>query len=369
EQQFGSPGQSQRWINILGNVPAAEVSTLSYSLNGGAFRPLSIGADGRRLERPGDFNVEIDFAELDGSNVDDVVTIRAQMTSGLIVTRDVVVNYEDSYSWPKNYDIDWGGVTDLQDVVAVVDGAWSHDAVGVRPTIVGYDRLLVLGDGSWDNYEATMTVTTHDLTVSTRQSPGFAFGMLWNGHTDDPVSGFQPHAGWEPGAAFFYKTNNGSPVLDLHEYHNFDKVRSLPFNLAEGNTYEVKIRVEQADIFDRVYKIKIWAEGTAEPTDWLIEYTDRFSEPVTGSLYLNAHRVDVSFGDISVREIPGHDIVPGSGAPRFWSRSTCRVPILAGASATSWSAAGARTYLCSATRPASSTTMTWRLPMAGPITP
>ncbi len=59
-QTFGSPGNPQRAINILGNIRSHHpIKKLEYSLNGKAFLPLSKGADGRRLARDGDFNVEI----------------------------------------------------------------------------------------------------------------------------------------------------------------------------------------------------------------------------------------------------------------------------------------------------------------------
>ena len=64
-QVFGQPGVPQRWVNILGNVSGPEeVASLTYSLNGGPELPLSVGPDQRRLDRTGDFNVEIDYADL-----------------------------------------------------------------------------------------------------------------------------------------------------------------------------------------------------------------------------------------------------------------------------------------------------------------
>ena len=65
EQHFGRNGFPQKWINVLGRVtPSQDIASLSYSLNGKPPIPLSIGPDGRRLAKPGDFNIEMDRAQL-----------------------------------------------------------------------------------------------------------------------------------------------------------------------------------------------------------------------------------------------------------------------------------------------------------------
>ncbi|MEL6886577.1 MAG: FG-GAP-like repeat-containing protein, partial [Pseudomonadota bacterium] len=313
-QNFGSPGVGQVWANILGNVPGS-VTSLTYSLNGGPERALSIGADTRRLHNEGDFNIDIAFAELDGSATDDVITITAQLVDGSTVTRDVTIDYVAGNAWDPNYSIDWGTVTDLQDVVQVVDGTWSWDSNGARPVDLGYDRLLVLGDQGWDNYEVNMTISMHDLQnvdPSGRDGGGLALGMLWNGHTDSPIQNFQPKSGWEPGAMFFWEDG----VLVNHSYHDFsEKLSQTSLNLTEGLTYNFTVRVEQVGIYDRLYSVKIWEVGTTEPVGWTLQGTETFGldeAPATGSFYLNAHYYDVTFGDLSVTEITGSDIVQGT---------------------------------------------------------
>ncbi|MEO1019492.1 MAG: hypothetical protein AAFY56_17640, partial [Pseudomonadota bacterium] len=263
------------------------------------------------------------YAELDGSSVDDVVTISAQMSSGETDTRDVVINYEAGTKWGPNYNINWDSVTNIQDVAQVVDGTWQIDNGGLRPLDLGYDRVVAIGDRSWDNYELDLSITTHDLLnvdPRGRDGGGFALGMLWEGHTDVPRAGFQPKAGWEPGAAFFYTDNNQDGVgkLTLHPSRDFfSSLANKSFTLQEGNTYDVTMRVEQSGLYDRDYSIKIWRQGTAEPTNWTLQGTEAFDlseAPATGSLYLNAHYFDVAFGDLTITEITGRDIVQGSDA-------------------------------------------------------
>ena len=66
-QEFGQIGRPQEWVNIVGNVSdpdGADITSLTYSLNGGPPLPLSIGRDNARLEKTGDFNAEIDADDL-----------------------------------------------------------------------------------------------------------------------------------------------------------------------------------------------------------------------------------------------------------------------------------------------------------------
>ncbi|SIT16926.1 Regulation of enolase protein 1, concanavalin A-like superfamily [Roseivivax lentus] len=312
-QSFGSPGEGQRWINILGNA-ADTVSSLAYSLNGGALVSLSMGPDTRRLQENGDFNIDIDYALLDPSATDDIVTIYATLANGAVFAQDVTIEYEGGGTWDPNYAIDWGSVADIQEVVQVVDGAWTWDENGARPVQLGYDRLLVLGDQSWDNYELNVVITAHDLQNVDplgRDGGGLAIGMLWDGHTTGRFTGWQPASGYEPGASFFY-----THLFKSHSYHTFSEVlgttRSL--SLEEGLSYNFTVRVEQIGLYDRLYSLKAWEVGTTEPVDWTLQTVETFSldeAPATGSIYLNAHYFDVTFGDLTVTEITGDDIIQG----------------------------------------------------------
>ena len=320
DQTFGDPGESQTWINILGDV-TGEVVSLSYSLNGAAYQALSIGPDTRRLQDEGDFNAEIAYAMLDGSAANEVVTIRAVMGSGEVFTRDVFVNYEAGNLWDVNYNIDWASTTTISDAVQIVDGTWSIGADGVRPVDLGYDRLLTLGDRNWDNFEISLQVTPHDLLnqdPNGRDGGGFGIGMLWNGHTDDPIPNIQPRAGWEPGAAFFFSDTDGDGIarLALHPTVNFLKtIGTQNVAMQVETTYNIVLRVEQVGLYDRLYSIQVWEEGTAEPSGLTLQGIQTFDigeAPTTGGAYLNAHYNDVSFGDLAVTEITGRDIIQGT---------------------------------------------------------
>ena len=324
QQQFGAPGAAPRWVNILGTVATDDLEALSYSLNGGPEQALALGPNTTRLHEPGDFNIELDYGQLDGSATDDLVEITAEYGDGGVFTRAVTLDYEGGQSWPTSYSIDWAKVSDLQDVVQVVDGLWAYDASGVRPAVQGYDRVLALGDASWDSYRLELSIAMHDLhTVDPRgrDGGGILLGLQWNGHTSDP-SGGSPHVGWIPSGAFRF---NGVDVFlhptewsaDRNSDGIIDKnlVERQPLPLQEGHTYDFVIESQRlaadtdaSDGTDRVYSLKVWEQGDPEPANFQVHQIMADQVP-RGGIYLNAHYFDVTFGDLSVTPLPPSDEV------------------------------------------------------------
>ncbi|MBI6630269.1 Ig-like domain-containing protein, partial [Pontibaca salina] len=305
-QKFGAPGEAQTWVNILGDVFTENLASLHYSLNGGSERTLTVGPDNGRLAKAGDFNVDIAFAELDGSSLDDIVTIIARYGDGTTITTDVTIDYEEGAVWNQNYSIDWSTVTNIQDVVQVVDGKWALTGDGLRPEETGYDRFVIMGDDSWDFYEARVSVTTNDLSADFGL---FGFGLWWTGHTDDPNPGLQPKTGFNPSDLLFYNGEwAGSPHFEI--YRN---IGDTNYTLESGVTYNFVIRAEQLNQFDRLYKMKVWEDGAAEPVDWLMAQPIEQDAPVTGAFGFVAHHYDITFHDVAITEIEGGDITKGTG--------------------------------------------------------
>ena len=76
------------------------------------------------------------------------------------------------------YTAHWGSAVNVQDVVQIVDGKWvlgNDTGVGpvnsVRTQQIGYDRLFVIGDISWDNYEVLIPITVHSLEAACFVNP------------------------------------------------------------------------------------------------------------------------------------------------------------------------------------------------------
>ncbi|NBD31923.1 MAG: DUF1349 domain-containing protein [Cyanobacteria bacterium] len=300
EQQFGNVGIPQTWVNILGNVFDPDgIASLNYSLNGDPVVPLSIGPDKLRLSREGDFNVDPAFADLDGSATDDELVITATDSLGNITTGTVFIDYEAGNTWPQPYTIDWSSVTDIQNVAQVVDGKWAVEGDTVRTLEPGYDRLIAIGETTWDNYEVTSTININEIPSDTDNGVGFIVG--WTGHTEDgkenqPKSGFNPY-----GAIAWYRRG----ALRITSDAGGNTFADNPITLQEGGSYVFKLRSERTRNNTRtLYSFKVWEEGQSEPDDWTIQ-KELASGNQQGSIGLLAHRYDASFGDVDVTPITG----------------------------------------------------------------
>jgi uncharacterized repeat protein (TIGR01451 family) len=317
-QTFGLNGIPQRWVNIVGNVlsPVGPLKSLTYRLNGGAPQPLWIGANATRLNHPGDFNVEIAYSDLrPGANT---VVVTATDQSGNQTSGTVNVNYVAGRRWAMPYTIDWSTVTNIQDVVQVVDGKWSLQPDGtVRTEEVGYDRLLNLGDMSaWRNYVVTAEMTIHYINDSRIPAPPshienvFGVGILvgWTGHTHE---GYPQQPGYGhpfPGIGWWSNSGGIGPWLSLYQntarhpesVMAYQRSNGLPLQFETKYIFKMQVRQNGSNNSSH-YSFKVWPAGSAEPSAWNVEADGELSN---GSVILGAHRTDVSIGKVTVNGIP-----------------------------------------------------------------
>lgn len=334
-QIFGTPGISQRWLNILGNVsdPESKISSLSYKLNKGNSVALNIGPDDRRLYYPGDFNIDLDQSAASLVNGTNTVTITAINSAGLAATAQVTVLYNNNQVWPQSYGIDWASVTSdtLQKNVQIVDGKWALTPDGLRIQEIGYDRIIAIGDITWQDYEITVPITIHSIDqsiigVSPSTGPGLGINLRWTGHSDDPVNCGQPHCGWLPvGASNWVSWDLVNSTLVSKIKIAIDPINNGPNpviytpQINAGVTYWFKARVV-TNSFGYLYQLKVWGDGSIEPTGWLLEKQTVINSypspdyPAQGSLILVAHHVDATIGDISVfpADVTTYTITTGS---------------------------------------------------------
>ena len=310
-QRFGHIGLPQRWINILGSVsPAAEIAQISYTLNGGERRFVAKGPDLYRLAAPGDFNLDIDQADLKAG--DNEVVIRAADAAGTRVETTVVVDFMPDRQWPLPYETDLSKAENLQDVCQVIDGRWRLTPDGARTAEPYYDRVLGFGDRNWRNYSVRAEVIFHDFPAATseRNGPGFSvthagITLRWRGHAEDAR---QPHVQWYPlGAA---------TEFTLHKDLAACKWRILPgpprpavyaaepFPIELGRRYWLKGEVTTLADGRNRYRDKIWAVGDAEPAVWAVEsFEQPLNDFASGSALVIAHRSDCTFGRVIIEPL------------------------------------------------------------------
>ncbi|HEX7628175.1 MAG TPA: immunoglobulin domain-containing protein, partial [Candidatus Methanoperedens sp.] len=312
-QRFGQLGVPQLWVNILGNVnDPSGIKSLNYSLNGGAAQDLSIGPDGMRLESSGDFNVEINHTYFNCGN--NQVVIKAVDSAGNMKSETVSVEYSCNNVWPGTYSINWNSVTNIQDAAQVVDGLWTKEPNSIRTTIIGYDRLVAIGDMTWDDYEISTPITIiKPLDSTVPYGPNFGLIMRWQGHY---FVGAQPRSGWWPlGALGVYIW-----VPELNDYrlrligNNMELIAddTSGKHLSVGVPYMFKMRAETIGTKTR-YSLKVWDKNTTEPSAWTISGYGVSGELKQGSVLLASYYGDVSFGNVNIRPGPFNDntIAPG----------------------------------------------------------
>jgi len=293
-QDFGQLGNPQTLIQVMGRVWDTDaLSAMSFTLNGGPSTPLNFGPDGLRLQRRGDYNLEIDNGDLlSGANQ---IVITAIDTLGEQTDETVTVNYTPGVVWSLPDSIDWSSSAKVTDLAQVVDGRWHLNADGVRTdsSATGYDRLLVVGDYTWlTNYEVEVPILIHSEPAG---GVGLAFG--WQGHTgpDQPKLGHPYQAiGWIVG----FQLN---PKLQL--LRDGDAIQQeTPVTVTQGKRYIMKMRSQAIGGGQSDVRLKLWEDGTLEPPGW--DLIDNFTT-LAGSVLLIAHYADVTFGDVSITPLSG----------------------------------------------------------------
>ena len=308
-------GHPQRQINLLGAVRSSQpIDSVTYQLDRGPALPLTFETSNPRLVRTGDFNVELDRRDLtDGLHR---MKITAVDRDGHSTTKRIMFAMlpESSERWPKVYDIRWSDVARIDDVVQVVDGHWELTKQGIRTVSPGYDRMLAIGDDSWENVEVQTTFWLHGVTPpsSEKNRTGVshvAIAHRWPGHTRD---GRQPSVQWHPlGATAEFRLGN----LHQARWRIFDAYCCYVEGRGRRHVkmehpYRIKHRVQSTTDGTAVYRVKCWDAETAEPVKWDLTRIESKENVPTGSSCLIAHFTDVTFGDVRVLPLPVLERLP-----------------------------------------------------------
>ncbi|WP_163544381.1 DUF1349 domain-containing protein [Occultella kanbiaonis] len=298
-QTYGANGITQPAVPILGTVSDPDgVVSLTYSLNGGSAKPLTIGPDNRRLQYPGDFNAEVTLAGLNVGNNSLVLTATDQVGDVTQATVTVTRVVEPTLTLP--YTLDWSDAP-LTDQATVVDGEWTVGANGLRtaPGASGYDRLVAIGELSWTDYEVTVPFTVNAIGpgagsyLSNEAMVGLA--LRWQGHL--PSSTAQPDSNFRTVGAYAFYRFYDVPKLELwgNGYVRRDW-EAMPLTI--GEDYIMHGVVDTVSSTTSTYTLTIYPAGGSEADGWTVTYTG--AGPSAGSFALIAHHVDATFGDVVI---------------------------------------------------------------------
>ncbi|MFC2124863.1 hypothetical protein ACFLU5_08635 [Bacteroidota bacterium] len=307
EQTFGHIGNTQRQINILGNINTDKKGIEAYYiLNESANKvDLTLGSDLHRLARKGDFNIDIERSKLnEGENR---ILIEAIQKDIILDKECITVFYSSKNKWSLPYQINWDKVENIQEVTEIIDGDWEITDSGVRTNYMYYDRILAFGDSSWRNYEVETSVVFHNFTPPVKGPPTYnvshvAIASRWPGHDKDNL---QPNRKWHPlGATSEFRITDeyDSCRWRIFDGENFYKEESPEHyrKIQTGVMYKMKHRVKDISNTETLYSVKFWESSNIEPVEWDFQAVEINEVRETGSALLIAHNTDVTFGDVRV---------------------------------------------------------------------
>jgi hypothetical protein len=267
----------------------------------------------RRVFGTGDFNVELDINQLrQGSNT---LILEAIGAFGKQTTAAVDVDYSKGKIWPLPYVVDWSRVTDISQAVQIIDGYWISTPEGLRTAEVGYDRIFAIGDMAWTDYQITVPIKVNAIDYTggdNTVSGGSGFGMIthWRGHSYDSIGRCecaQPRCGWlrSGGEGWFSASRHDRGPQGLQINDGSGEWVFIPRKLELHTWYVWKTKVQAiGDTQTYKYQMKVWKLQEKEPVKWDLEGVDAPGNAKNGSILLDAHHVDATFGNISVVPAP-----------------------------------------------------------------
>ena len=316
-QKVGHLGVAQGDFNVLGHVSAWQfINRLTWSINDSEEYPLQFRA-WRRLAQDGDFNADIPLAMIRvGGNK---VRIRAYACEGGVVEEAMEV-FRHSGSCPLPCRIQWRDLKDAQEAGQYVDGHWGIENGALRTRETGYDRLFLIGETWWDNYEAVVKLAVHRVDPATTPvSGGQGVGVLlrFAGHVTGGPRAFpsgQPKWGYQPFGGLTWlrwnrKQPSASPAIEFYPGDSDTPARYGNYNIRPKEWHILRARCENLQADETAtgaarYSFKIWAEASEEPSGWQFEHLLESRTALrAGSLGLIAHHVDASFGDVIVKRL------------------------------------------------------------------
>ncbi len=322
EQEVGRAGPAQRDFNLLGNARDPDgVALLTYTLNDAEPETLSVArgpyGDGRRLGAEGDFNADIPLGLLlPGANT---IALIAVDSTGAEARVRVTVQRKEGTGTDLPAELRWSDIDHLQHAGQVVDGKWGLTEAGLRTLESGYDRIFLIGDTTWQDYEVTVPVTMHQVDPETGPhsgANGLGILMRFTGHAVGTYRNWpeaQPKWGYQPfGSIGWLRWNDGAEMPPYRQFYAGDSNTMENFGtmpIQEGGTYWMKMQAETLPDTDEGYGVtryawKTWPYDEDEPEAWAFEVTQASEHALRrGGVVLLAHHVDATFGDVHVRSI------------------------------------------------------------------
>lgn len=322
---FGRLGSVQPQLNVIGLADDPEgVREVRFTLPGSDERILAgSGPNGRRLVTPGSFNLEIPDVLVGPATSINVFVID---NTGDQTTITVPLADIDGAVGRLPLTLDWTEYEVADEAVDVVDGRWRIAGDDLVNDELGYDRLVGIGDNSWQDYEVLVPIEVtrvSDVVGPNSNSPGVGVIMRWNGHNrsapgssivEQPLEGFRAFQNQVTpfGTIAWFRFSDsvrGTGRSQLVDHENTVRANDAG-RMRPGVLHWLRVSVVTNSPGRSTYRMKLWAGDTREPEQWEIEFTTNGTdlEPSQGALALVSHEVEARFGTVTVN-------VPGASPP------------------------------------------------------
>ena len=307
--RIGHLGSAQDDFNVLGHIYSVNpISSVTCLVNDGAPRALRFTVS-TRIVKYGDFNADIPVASLRAG--DNHIVIQATDSQGRIANANTIVKRELAGTYHLPARISWRAVHSLEDVGLCTDGRWTYGPQGLRTAEIGYDRVFLIGNRSWKDYEVTAPITIHGFSQKNGPQSGTVhhagFCLRWAGHsTEDNSPGDQPKWGLHPRGGIVWLTSLHGDLPPVRQFWPGDSERwqtFAPFPIQFGRPFWMKGRCETLEGHGVTrYSIKVWNDK--EPKGWDFQVTQKSDSALrTGGLALVAHETDATFGDLLISDL------------------------------------------------------------------
>jgi hypothetical protein len=247
------------------------------------------------LVSDGDFNIELDRAELRTLPELNTVAVTANVVGGEFLTKEFTLRVHEAGRAQLPFEVDWSELRDVaqvNQVAAVVDGEWELQGDGVAVAQKGYDRLIALGDQTWaGNYEVLASFTVSEWNAW--GAVGLAVG--WQGHTGDA----EPRVDWPLEGLTWVRNVVPEPEMQIMTFERSVQERT-PFALEVDTEYYLRAHTERTGSGTANVSMRVWRADRDEPGDWQLSSVTNAHD---GSVLLIAHHATVTWGKVSVNAV------------------------------------------------------------------
>jgi hypothetical protein len=325
-QYVPSAALAQPQFNLLGRVidKESDVVALNYAVfhgdtktavRGGSINigphplrsPSKVPFGPRRLYHRGDFNILIPKGVLqNGANR---VAIQAYNGAGRRSYTEVSLEYQGKLSQEELLPAQFSLQENNQ--FQVIDGHWSVKDGRIRTLQTGYDRLVALGDTSWDATDVKVSLVVHGIesgkrlpASGPRELGSACLISRWHGHTRKPNRCDQPACGWLPAAAELCLVVNNKREMAFRLAIPGEKTPAmLTKKLAykPGLVFGLRLQSTPRKNGETHYQARVWPKGTKEPKDWPLKVISKENTLPSGAVALRAHHLDSTFQHIEIK--------------------------------------------------------------------